>query len=179
MERPDEKELTLLRWGLVPFWAKEPSIGNRMINARAETVSEKPAYRVSFRKRRCLVVADGFYEWQPTDGRKQPFFFHRVDGYPFLIAGLWDRWDKGEDLPLETFTILTTGANEVVAPIHHRMPAILKPEVYEPWLDPVNQNVAQLEGILRDNIHTEFVNFPVSKLVNSTGNNSPSCIEPL
>ena len=173
------RRLDLLKWGLVPFWAKEPSIGNRMINARAETVAEKPAYRVSFRKKRCLVLADGFYEWQATGGPKQPFFFHRGDGYPFAMAGLWDRWDKGEDSPLETFTILTTEANEVVAPIHKRMPVILAKPLFDKWLDPEFEDTESLAQLLTPAPSEVLEALPVSTYVNSPANEGPQCVEPI
>jgi putative SOS response-associated peptidase YedK len=173
------RQLDLLRWGLIPFWAKDRSIGNRMINARAETVAEKPAYRASFRKKRCLVVADGFYEWQATGGPKQPYFFHRGDGEPFLIAGLWDRWQKGDGPPVETFTILTTGANEVVAPIHDRMPVILDEASYDTWLDPRLDDTALLSRVLVPAPPTLLVSVPVSTYVNSPANEGPKCVEPL
>jgi putative SOS response-associated peptidase YedK len=173
------RHLDLLRWGLIPFWAKDLSIGHRMINARAETVAEKPAYRVSFRKRRCLVIADGFYEWQATGGPKQPYFFHRGDGEPFLMAGLWDRWEKGEGSPVESFTILTTDANEIVAPIHQRMPVVLDEASYENWLDPGLDDTELLSRLLVPAPTRLFVSVPVSTYVNSPANEGPRCVEPL
>lgn len=173
------RRLDTLKWGLVPFWAKEPSIGNRMINARAETVAEKPAYRVSFRKKRCLILADGFYEWQATGGPKQPFFFHRGDGYPFAMAGLWDRWEKGEEAPLETFTIITTEANELVAPIHKRMPVILAEPHFEKWLDPGFEDKESLAQMLAPAPPETLEALPVSTYVNSPANEGPQCVEPI
>lgn len=173
------RRLDLLKWGLVPFWAKEPSIGNRMINARAETVAEKPAYRVSFRKKRCLIPADGFYEWQATGGPKQPFFFHRRDGHPLAMAGLWDRWDKGDHPPLETFTILTTSANELVAPVHQRMPVILEEPVFDSWLDPEREDTDSLSELLVPAPPEILVTFPVSTYVNNPANEGPQCVEPI
>lgn len=173
------RKLELLKWGLVPFWAKEPSIGNRMINARSETVTEKPAYRVSFRKKRCLVLGDGFYEWQATGGPKQPFFFHRGDGHPIAMAGLWDRWDKGDDPPLETFTILTTSANEVVAPVHKRMPVILEESVFDSWLDPEHEDTESLSRLLLPAPAELLETFPVSTYVNNPANEGPQCVEPI
>lgn len=172
--------LDLLKWGLVPFWAKDPAIGNRMINARSETVAEKPSFRTSFRKKRCLVLADGFYEWQATTaGPKQPFFFHRSDGRPFAMAGLWDRWDKGADDPLETFTILTTEANEVVAPVHKRMPVILEGSSFEEWLDPELEDKGLLSKLLEPAPTSFLEAVPVSTYVNSPGNEGPRCVEPI
>lgn len=148
------RELVTLRWGLIPSWADDSAIGNRMINARAETVAEKPAYRSAFRHRRCLIPADGFYEWQaPADGgkRKQPWHFRQPGGAPFAFAGLWERWDRGETgtgEPIESFTILTTEANELVRPIHDRMPVIIAPEDLARWLDPAAVDPADLEPLL-------------------------------
>lgn len=173
------RRLDLLKWGLVPFWAKDPSIGNRMINARSETVAEKPAFRVSFRKRRCLVLADGFYEWQATGGPKQPFFFHRGDGHPIAMAGLWDRWDKGDPAPLETFTILTTTPNEVVAPVHKRMPVILDESAFDRWLDPEHEDTGSLSELLLPAPPETLQAVPVSTYVNNPTNEGPQCVEPI
>ena len=178
-EQENRRTLKHLRWGLIPFWAKDRSLGDRMINARAETVAEKPAYRASFKRKRCLVVADGFYEWQATGGPKQPFLFRMSSGLPFAIAGLWDRWDKGEGDPLETFTILTTTPNDVVKPAHHRMPVILSSQHYERWLDPESDNRDRLTDLLVSFPATEMEGFPVSTYVNSPANEGPRCVEPL
>ena len=171
--------LELMRWGLVPFWAKDLAIGNRMINARAETVADKPAFRVSLRKRRCLVLADGFYEWQATGGAKQPYFFHRQDGYPMAFAGLWDRWEKGEDGPLKTFTILTTSPNEVVAPVHKRMPVILEPEHHDLWLNPSLEDPESLLPLLVPARPDLLETYPVSTYVNNPAHEGPDCVEPI
>jgi putative SOS response-associated peptidase YedK len=173
------RSLDLLRWGLIPFWAKDPGIGNRMINARAETVAEKPSYRASFKRKRCLVPADGFYEWQATGGRKQPFYFRFEGGGPFALAGLWDRWEKGEGEPVETFTILTTEPNEVVAPVHKRMPVILDREGMATWLDPAIEDAERLTPLLGPFPTSGMEAYPVSTYVNSPGNDTPRCIEPL
>ncbi len=173
------RTLELLRWGLVPFWAKDPAIGNRMINARSETVAEKPAYRSSFKKRRCLVVADGFYEWQKTGGPKQPWFFRLQGGQPFALAGLWDRWDKGEGDSIETFAILTTEPNELLAPVHNRMPVVLAPKEVGTWLDPTIEDPAKLTPLLDAFPAGEMEGYAVSTFVNSPGNDSPRCIEPI
>lgn len=173
------RTLDLLRWGLIPFWSKDPGIGNRMINARAETVGEKPAYRTSFKRKRCLVPADGFYEWQATGGPKQPFYFRFEGGGPFAMAGLWDRWEKGEGDPIETFTILTTEPNEVVAPVHRRMPVILDRETMAIWLDPAIEDAERLTPLLGPFPAAGMEGFPVSTFVNSPGNDTPRCIEPL
>ena len=175
-----DRTLDLLKWGLVPFWAKDPSIGNRMINARSETVADKPAFRTSFRKRRCLVLADGFYEWKKQTGPKQPFFFHRADGLPFAMAGLWDRWTKGEtDESLETFTILTTSPNSEVAHVHQRMPVILDTQELAIWLDPDCQDATLLARLLTPMTDGLLEGFPVSTYVNSPAHDGPDCIEPL
>ena len=139
-----ERECALLHWGLVPAWADDPAIGHRLINARADTASEKPAFRGPFRQRRCLVVADGFYEWQKQGSRKQPFYIRRQDDRPFALAGLWDRWDRGEE-PIDSCTILTTDANELMQPTHERMPVIIPPEKYRLWLDPRCQDTEGLD----------------------------------
>jgi putative SOS response-associated peptidase YedK len=173
------RSLDLLRWGLIPFWAKDSGIGSRMINARAETVAEKPSYRASFKRQRCLVPADGFYEWQATGGRKQPFYFRFEGGGPFALAGLWDRWEKGEGEPVETFTILTTEPNEIVAPVHQRMPVILDHEGMAIWLDPAIEDPEQLTQLLGPFPAAGMEAYPVSTYVNSPGNDTPRCIEPL
>lgn len=131
----EQRELVMLRWGLVPFWAKDPSIGNRMINARAETVAEKPSFRAAFRHRRCIVLADGFYEWQKHGDTKTPYFISLASGEPFGLAGLWENWnDKESDESLQTATLITTTANEFMQPLHHRMPVVLEPDAADEWL---------------------------------------------
>lgn len=136
--REDEdqsRELVMLRWGLVPFWAKDPAIGNRMINARAETVAEKPSYRAAFRHRRCLVLADGFYEWRKEGDAKTPYFISLASGEPFGLAGLWEKWtDKDSGESIQTTTLITTAANDFMAPLHHRMPVILQADTANDWL---------------------------------------------
>jgi putative SOS response-associated peptidase YedK len=174
-----ERELRLLKWGLVPFWADDPAIGNRMINARSESVAEKPSFRTSFKKRRCAVLADGFYEWQKTGSGKQPFFFRLKSRRPFGMAGLWDRWEKGEGQPLETFTILTTSPNELVAEAHHRMPVILSQADLGRWLDPEADARSDFEALWDPYPVAEMEGFPVSTYVNSPANDTPRCIEPL
>lgn len=176
-----DRELAMLRWGLVPFWADDPGIGNRMINARAETAAQKPAFRNSFKSRRCLVVADGFYEWKKESGGKQPYWFHLPDNQPFGFAGLWSRWDKGEDLdePLETFTILTTDAHPNVEGIHHRMPVVLRKDRYDVWLDPANEDKDALSELLTAEAG-EYLEFhPVSREVNSPAHQGAGLIEPI
>ena len=176
-----ENWLDKFHWGLVPFWAKDTSIGNKMINARAETVAEKPSFRNAFKKRRCLIIADGFYEWKGEKGRKLPMFITLPDRKPFAFAGLWEFWNKKDDPDsgYRSCTIVTTEASESIRDIHHRMPIILKPDVYEPWLNPEYQETAGLKDILANSIQTELVSHPVSKTVNSVKNNDPSCIDPI
>jgi putative SOS response-associated peptidase YedK len=178
-----EKEIWLekLHWGLVPFWAKDISIGARMINARAETVASKPSFRNAFKKRRCLITADGFYEWKGTRGQKQPMFITLADGKPFAFAGLWETWHQKDDpdTSYKSCAIITTEASDSVREIHPRMPAILRPETYEPWLDPLNQNTDELKQMLQTGIVTELMSHAVSKNVNSVKNNEPSNIIPL
>jgi putative SOS response-associated peptidase YedK len=174
--------LDKFHWGLVPFWAKDPSIGNRMINARAETVAEKPSFKNAFKKRRCLIIADGFYEWKGAKGQKQPLFVTLPDRKPFAFAGLWETWedkDQQSQSPYRSCTIITTEACEAMRDIHHRMPAILRPEMYEFWLNPENQDVTALKNILATALLTDLVSHRVSKQVNSTRHNDASCIEPV
>lgn len=163
-----ERELALLRWGLVPSWAKDPDIGSRLINARAETAAERPAFREAFRRRRCLIPADGFYEWRGRrGGRKQPFFVRLRDGSLFGLAGLWERW-RGEDGGVvESCTVLTTDANAVVAPIHDRMPVIVPPPSYDLWLDPAVREPGLLKPLLRPYPAEEMVAYPIDERVNN------------
>jgi putative SOS response-associated peptidase YedK len=183
----ERRELVLLRWGLVPYWADDPSIGSRMINARSESVAEKPAFRSAFARRRCLVLVDGFYEWQqhgvPKGGKKQPFRIRRRDGQPFAFAGLWESWKgpKGGpalEHPLETATIVTTDANSVLKPLHDRMPVILAPEDYDAWLDSETPKEVA-EALLRPCPEEWLEVYPVSTRVNSVRNEDASLVEPL
>lgn len=173
--------LDLLKWGLIPYWAKEASIGNRMINARAESVAEKPAYRFSFKKKRCLVATDGFYEWKKEGKLKQPFLIRRQDRKPFAFAGLWSTWKDPEHggEPVETFTILTTGPNDLMRPLHDRMPVIVARENFDLWLDPKMEDAEKLQPLLVPHAVEGFEAFPVSRLVNSPANEVAGCIEPL
>lgn len=173
-----QRELVALKWGLVPFWADDPEIGNQMANARSETAASKPAFRSSFRARRCLIVADGFYEWQARGGRKQPYYIKLKSGKPFGIGGLWDRWDKEGEL-VESCTILTCDANEPMMAIHERMPVVIPPERFAAWLDPVEHDVAKLSRLLRPFYSDEMTAYPVSTLVNNVKQDSATCIEPL
>ena len=173
------RESRTFRWGLVPFWAKDPTIGNRLINARAETVAAKPAFRRPLRERRCLILADGFYEWEQCGRRKQPWYIRMRDSRPFAFAGLWDRWQPASDEPIETCAIVTTEPNEVIGRVHNRMPAILSPEAYGLWLDPTFQDVEGVQAVLRPFPAEEMVAFPVGTQVNSPVHDSPDLIVPL
>jgi putative SOS response-associated peptidase YedK len=172
-------ELEMVRWGLIPGWAKDPAIGNRLINARSETAAQKPAFRAAFRQRRCLVPADGFYEWQKLGRRKQPHYIRMRQGGPFAMAGLWERWQDPEGTAIESCTLLTTAANELLRPLHDRMPVILSPDEFSMWLDPEITDAARLKALLRPYDPTEMAAHPVSTLVNSPANDSPACVEPV
>ena len=173
-----ERELVALHWGLVPFWADEPDIGRKMTNARSETAATKPAFRSSFRARRCLILADGFYEWQARDGKKQPYYIRLKSGEPFGMGGFWDRWDK-QDEPIESCTILTTDANEPMMAIHKRMPVVIPPECFDIWLDPAEKDIGRLSKLLRPFHPDEMTAYPISTLVNNAKQDSAKCIEPL
>ncbi len=168
-----------LQWGLVPPWAKDASIGSRMINARAETLADKPSFRAAYRRRRCLVLAGGFYEWRAEAGQrtKTPMAIRLRSGAAFAFAGLWELW-RPEDTPLLTCTIITTAPNALVAPIHDRMPVILARDAYAAWLDPAERDPRDLAHLLRPYPAEEMIAYPVSTLVNSPQNDVPSCIAP-
>ena len=168
--------LSEMRWGLVPFWADDPSMGARMINARGETVAEKPSFRAAYRQRRCLVLSDGYYEWTKVDGGKQPHYFHMPEHRPFAFAGLWETWDKNGLGPLETCTIITTQANEQTRPFHDRMPVILEPEDYDRWLLTDPANVAELVDLLVPLPEGRLAIDMVSKFVNNARNDDENCI---
>ncbi|MGH6931882.1 MAG: SOS response-associated peptidase [Dongiaceae bacterium] len=169
------RHLAQLRWGLIPSWAKDSAIGNRLINARGETVASKPAFRGAFNARRCLVPADGFYEWRAEGGTKQPWRIALAENGPFAFAGLWERWlDKTENRPIESFTIVTTDANEVLRPIHDRMPVILAAGDHECWL--ASSDPQQLAGLLRPYAGAGLRAYRVSTAVNSPRNDTPACI---
>jgi putative SOS response-associated peptidase YedK len=191
------RELRVVRWGLVPFWAKDPSIGSRMINARAETVQSKPAFRQAFKRRRCLLPADGYYEWQRLDGQggaadspggkvaKQPFFITRRDGGPLAFAGLYELW-RDRELPddherawLWTATIITTSAPDELGQIHDRMPMVIEPERWADWLDPEAGDPADLAALLAPAATRGLISYPVSTSVNSVRHNGPELIERL
>jgi putative SOS response-associated peptidase YedK len=177
---PDSRrELVSLRWGLIPSWAEDPKIGSRLINARAETAADKPSFRAAFRTRRCLLPADGFYEWQKLAGGKQPFYFRRRDGRPFAFAGLWEQWRNPADEIIESCTILTTAANAVVRPVHDRMPVILDPAAYDRWLDPNVRQAELVQPLLRPCREEDLVAYAVSPWVNNPKNDDARCVAPL
>jgi putative SOS response-associated peptidase YedK len=171
------RRLEMLRWGLIPSWADDPEIGSRMINARSETVAEKPSFRRAFKERRCLIPADGFYEWRKENGGKQPYHFRMKDGRPFAFAGLWESWDRYGDGEIQSCTILTTGANDLVSDIHHRMPVILPHEDYELWLTSTIREPDQLLPLLAPYPADGMEAYPVSRRVNNPSNNEPGCVE--
>jgi putative SOS response-associated peptidase YedK len=173
------RELALLRWGLIPSWSKDPAIGNRLINARAETAPEKPSFRNAFRRHRCLIPTSGFYEWLRWERGKQPYFVRMRDGHPFAFAGLWDRWESPEEGAIETCTILTTAANAVLAPIHDRMPVILPPWEYSRWLDPSIKDPDSLAPLLVPFPPEEMLAYPVNPRVNVPSADDKGCIAPL
>lgn len=177
--REEEKRrvATLVRWGLVPFWADDLAIGQRMINARAETVADKPAFRAAFRRRRCLVPADGYYEWQTRSGRKQPYWISATDARCFALAGLWEHWQRDGN-ELQTMSLLTCAANQRLREIHDRMPVIIARRHYATWLAAASP-LAALQALLKPAADETVVMRAVSTRVNSARNDGPDCIEPL
>jgi putative SOS response-associated peptidase YedK len=182
-----EREFQWFHWGLIPSWAKDTKMAARMINARAETVAEKPAFRAAFKRRRCLVVADGFYEWQQNGKIKQPYYFYvqQSTNNPaaapvqlFAFAGLWEYWER-EEGAIASCTILTTTANDLLRSIHDRMPVILPPKVYDRWLDPTFQRSDVLQSMLQPYPAIKMAYYPVNSTVNSARKDDPSCILPL
>ncbi|RKH65260.1 SOS response-associated peptidase [Corallococcus llansteffanensis] len=172
-----ERLLDVFRWGLIPSWAKDASIGNKLINARGETVAEKPSFRSALKRRRCLVVVDGWYEWKQSTKPKTPYLFHHRDGKPLALAGLWEEWtapDTGE--VLRTCTIITTGPNALMAPIHDRMPVILSPEAQAVWLRPEPQEAAVLLPLLVPASDAALAHYEVARVVNSPANDGPECV---
>ncbi len=168
-------------WGLIPSWAKDPSIGNRMINARAETLSEKPTFRSAYKYHRCLIFANGFFEWQAQPGKKSkvPHFIRLKSGAPFAFAGLWDHWQSPEGSEVKSATIITTEPNEIMATLHNRMPVILSSNTYAQWLDPAPQSANRLQNLLVPFPSEEMEAYQVSTLVNSPGNDQAECIVPV
>jgi len=175
-----DRQLVMLHWGLIPSWARERSIGNRMINARGETLSERPAYRRAYRRRRCLVLADGWYEWQPGISGKQPWFISARDREPLGLAGLWESWqDPAAGEVIESCTIVTTGAAASIEDIHGRMPVVLPDEAFGPWLDPSEEDVAALARWLAPCDPARLVAWPVGRRVNDPRHEGPDLIEAL
>ncbi|HQE92850.1 MAG TPA: SOS response-associated peptidase [Anaerolineae bacterium] len=174
-----ERRVEFFHWGLIPSWAKDPEIGNRLINARAETLAEKPSFRAAYLRRRCLILADGFYEWQTLPGSKvkQPMYIQLATKKPFAFAGLWELW-RPDDTPILSCTIITTEPNALLAPIHNRMPVILPPEAYNLWLDPTEQKPNVLNPLLKPYPADLMIVYPVSRLVNDPANDVPDCVVP-
>jgi putative SOS response-associated peptidase YedK len=172
------QHLELFHWGLVPSWAKDHTVGNKMINARAETLSEKQTFRTALRRRRCLIPADGFYEWRKEGrGQKTPMLIRMKTGNLFAFAGLWDIWHSADGSELPSLTIITTSPNAIVKPIHDRMPAIVQPKDYERWLNPAEVEPAELTGILGPYPSDQMEAYPVSARVNKPDHDSPDCVE--
>lgn len=171
-----QRELAMLRWGLIPSWAKDATIGYRTINARAETVATAPSFRSAFKGRRCLIPATGFFEWKKVGTRRQPCLIRHKDGSPLSLAGLWERWERASE-PVESFTIITTEPNALLAPIHNRMPVILAPADFDAWLEPRESPIAQ--ALLRPYPAERLMAQPISARVNSPKNDDPAVIEPI
>jgi putative SOS response-associated peptidase YedK len=169
------RELSLVRWGLIPSWAKDSSVSAKMINARSETASVKPAFRDALQSRRCLIPADGFYEWQRTAAAKQPYCFEVNEGGLFAFAGIWDRWRDARGEAIETCTILTTTPNAMTTPVHDRMPVILNPDSYDPWLVPGMKNVSAASDMLKPYDARLMRCYPVSVRINQVGNDDEAC----
>lgn len=171
------RHLETLKWGLVPSWAKDPGIGNRMINARSETAADKPSFRKPLKERRCLILADGFYEWRKLGNGKQPFYIRMEDGKPFAFAGLWERWER-DGMEIRSCAILTTQANDLVRKVHDRMPVILPAEARETWLDPDEHDPDALLPLLVPYPSAAMAAYPVSRAVNRPSNDGPDLVEP-
>jgi putative SOS response-associated peptidase YedK len=176
-----DNALAMYKWGLIPSWSKDPAIGDRMINARSESLAEKPSFRNAYRRRRCLIIADGFYEWKQNPGSKskQPVYFRLKDERPFAFAGLWELWHSPDGSEIRSCTIITTQPNSLLEPIHNRMPVILPPEDYKQWLATEDQHPDQLNKLLVSYPADEMIAFPVSKMVNSPEYDSPEIIKPI
>lgn len=185
LQEESERRLDPLRWGLIPAWASDPSIGDRMINARSESAADKPAFRTAIRCRRCLVPCTGFYEWaQPVagatrKGRKQPYYIRRRDERVFALAGLWERWKDPDGEVIDSYVILTTEPNELVRPLHNRMPVILRPADYGLWLNAEVNSLERLKALLRPYLPDDLTAYAVSTHVNSPTNDDTGCVRPL
>jgi len=176
MLREGKRELLLMRWGLIPPWSKDEKMGSRMINARAETIQEKPSFKNSFKTKRCLVPADGFIEWENTEGGKQPHYITLQNNALFAFAGIWSEWKKDGGF-LWTFSIITTDCNSLVQPIHHRMPVILYPENYNTWLDASSETNA-LQSLLTSFPADQMERIAISREINSAKNDRAECLRP-
>jgi putative SOS response-associated peptidase YedK len=175
-----QNQVEFFQWGLIPSWAKDPAIGNQMINARAETLAEKPSFKTAYRRRRCLILADGFYEWRKNpDKTKTPMYIQLESQEPFAFAGLWESWHSSDGDTLLSCTIITTEPNDLMAKIHNRMPVVLPTEAYARWLDPAEQKPEQLQGLLKPYPAEQMMTYPISTLVNNPKNDSPECIVPV
>jgi putative SOS response-associated peptidase YedK len=175
-----KNQVEFFKWGLVPSWAKDVAVGNRMINARAETLAEKPSFRAAYKRRRCLVLADGYYEWKPVAGQKgkTPMLIKMKSGQPFAFAGLWEAWHPDQEDAILSCAIITTTPNALMEKIHDRMPVILKPEAYSLWLDPAEQAPDKLAKLLKPFPASQMTAFAVSRLVNDPKRDSPECVAP-
>lgn len=173
------RELAAFSWGLIPFWAKDPKIGYKTINARSETVAEKPAYRAAIKSRRCLIPASGFYEWlrEEKSRPKQPFYVAMASGDVFSMAGVWESWKSPEGAVIVSCSILTTSANEIMAPVHHRMPVIIDEENYDCWLDLEEKNPEKLKSLFKPYASKQMICYPISTLVNSPRNEGPELLQ--
>jgi putative SOS response-associated peptidase YedK len=180
VQREDRRAITAYRWGLIPHWAEAAKVGSRMFNARAETLTRSPAFRDAFRRKRCLVPVDGFYEWHREGTRRQPFAIARADGRPLALAGLWSGWrDPAADRVVRTFTIITTGPNDQMAGLHDRMPVVVPEAAWSHWLDPTLDDPAELHGLFEPSDEVELRIWAVSSLVNNVRNDGPDLFEPL
>lgn len=174
---PESRKVEWLKWGLIPYWAKDPTIGARMINARSETLAEKPSFKQSFLKRRCLILADGFFEWQKNEGKAStPYYLKLRSGKPFAFAGLWDRWHPSDDIDVVSCTIITCPPNELIAPIHDRMPVIFDKDSLWKWLQPAP--VEELEKQLQPYPSDLMQAYPISKMINNAQFDSPEVLRP-
>jgi putative SOS response-associated peptidase YedK len=176
-----DQRVAMYKWGLIPSWSKDPTIGDRMINARAETLAEKPSFRNAYRRRRCLILADGFYEWKqdPTRKSKTPMYIRLINGQPFAFAGLWEIWKSPGGDEVRSCTIITTQPNSLLEPIHNRMPVILPTGAYQEWLTGEDRQPAQLNSLLIPYPATEMLAYPVSRMVNSPQTDAPELIQPI
>jgi putative SOS response-associated peptidase YedK len=180
VQRGDRRAITAYRWGLIPHWAEAAKVGSRMFNARAESLTSSPAFRDAFRRKRCLVPVDGFYEWHREGSRRQPFAIARDDGRPLALAGLWSGWrDPAADRVIRTFTIITTRPNDQLSGLHDRMPVVVPDEAWSRWLDPGLHDPAELNGLFEPSDEVELRIWPVSPLVNNVRNDGPKLFEPI